>query len=113
MDYGDLSTVQRLKRSGKAKVYLGGDIRSGPLRPALDPLARARNMKAILGAGLDGGFFWDAANWWSHDWDVVRRYGDRNYLERILDGETPSPRFRNTISIQGMRNDRYNAWNAY
>ena len=109
----DLETVRRLKSLGAAKVYLGGCNSHGTFWPARDPMTRARRMRSILDAGLDGAYFWDCNQWFAQDWDDIRYYGDREHLEFILRGKRPAAMLRDTRSIDDLTVDRYNPWNAY
>jgi hypothetical protein len=70
-------------------------------------------MAGILDAGLDGGWFWDAENIFNLNWEAMRRFGDRQSLERIIRGEWPIATDRNTKAIHDLVVTRYNPWHAY
>lgn len=108
----DLNPVLKLKSYGTAKIYLGGCSGHGAFWPAENPKARARRMSAIHKAGLDGAYFWDACQWFSRDWEHIRRYGDPRYVRKLLTGKTPVPVLHDTLRIHDLTVDRYNPWNA-
>jgi hypothetical protein len=109
----DFEPVKRLKALGTAKIYLGGCAGHGTFWPPQEPATRLRRMRAILDAGLDGGYFWDANQWFGRDWDLVRHYGQRSFLDAALAGRIPPSVERDTLHIYDLNVDRYNPWNAY
>ena len=70
-------------------------------------------MAAILDAGLDGGWFWDAEHVIGCEWEAMRRFGDREALERILQSEWPGKSAHKTLAIHDLVVGRYNPWHAY
>ena len=110
----DFAPLQKLRALG-TKIYSGGSScdAHGEAWITDDLIARARHMAAILDAGLDGGYFWDAENVIGYDWEAMRRFGDRAMLDRIVRGEWPASTERDTLAINGLVVDRYSPWNAY
>jgi len=109
----DMEPVKRLKALGNAKVYLGGGS-TGNFWPHGDAKTRVRRMQAIHNAGLDGGFFWDARQWFGIDWEHFRQFGDPEYVEKLLNNTLPQPRIQDTKRIGDLVViDKYNPWNAY
>jgi len=43
----------------------------------------------------------------------MRRFGDREALERILQSEWPGKSVHNTLAIHDLVVGRYNPWHAY
>lgn len=112
VDQDDLGPVHALKVSGGGRVYLGGCAGHGTFWPAGDPGTRARRMEAIHASGLDGAYFWDTNQWFARDWEHIRHYGNRRYIERLLNGRIPVPKRRETLRIADLTVDRYSPWNA-
>lgn len=110
----DLAPVQALKAHG-VKVYSGGSNvgAHGLAWVNRDLKARARHMAAILDAGLDGGWFWDAEGVIGLEWEAMRRFGDRAQLDRIIRGEWPARSTHDTRAIHDLVVGRYNPWHAY
>ncbi|MAE61325.1 MAG: hypothetical protein CMJ49_08220 [Planctomycetaceae bacterium] len=110
----DLAPVQKLKALG-TKIYSGGSTcpAHGAAWDPDDLIVRAKHMAAILDAGLDGGYFWDAESVIGYEWETMRRFGDRALLDRIIKGEWPPSSERDTLAIGGFVVDRYSPWNAY
>ncbi len=110
----DLEPVRALKRWG-GRVYAGGSfVRAhGAAWPADDMSVRIRRMKAILAAGLDGAWFWDAEVGIGCEWEIHRRFGDWELLDRIAAGEWPSKTTHETRAIHDLVVGRYNPWHAY
>lgn len=113
----DLAPLQALKTAGNqsgVKVYGGGSNGVHGLAWVNgDMQTRARYMAAILDAGLDGGWFWDAEEVIGLEWEAMRRFGDRAMLDRIVQGDWPEPSTRQTRSIHDLVVGRYNPWNAF
>ena len=110
----DLEPVRALKAAG-ARVYSGGsNVRAhGGAWMDRDLASRARHMAAILDAGLDGGWFWDAEGVIGLEWEAMRRFGDRAILDRIVRGEWPAASEHDTRAIHDLVVGRYNPWHAY
>jgi hypothetical protein len=113
VDQDDLKPVKQLKAIGTAKIYLGGCSGHGTFWPAADPVLRARRMRSILEAGLDGGYFWDVNQWWSRDWEDIRQYGDRAHLDLLIASGPSAAQWRDTRRIGDLVVDRYSPWNAH
>lgn len=47
------------------------------------------------------------------EWETMRRFGDREMLDRFLRGEWPAPSTHETLSIHDLAVSRYNPWHAY
>lgn len=110
----ELAPLCRLRALG-TPLYAGGSaVRAhGCAWVPNDLPARARQMAAILDAGLDGGFFWDAEHMIGTDWEAMRRFGDRTILDRIARGEWPASTSRKTRRLSDLVVGRYNPWHAY
>jgi len=112
----DITPVQALKKLGEqsgVKVYGGGSNAVHGKAWVGDLQTRARRMANILDAGLDGGWFWDAESIFGMNWEAMRRFGDREALDRIIGGEWPNNPEYNTLSIHDLKVTRYNPWHAY
>ncbi|MFW6039010.1 MAG: hypothetical protein ACOC9P_00855 [bacterium] len=113
----DMAPLQSLKALGSAagvKIYGGGsNAVHGMAWVNGDLQARARYMAAILDAGLDGGWFWDAENVVGLEWEAMRRFGDRAALDRIAEGAWPPSRARETCAVHDLKVGRYNPHHAY
>jgi len=109
----DLKPVLKLKSYGTARIYLGGCAGHGTFWPPAEPATRARRMLAIHKAGLDGAYFWDTNQWFARDWENIRHYGDRRYVEKLASGKIQGPVGHDTLRIHDLNVDRYNPWNAY
>jgi len=112
----NLAPVQALKRLGErsgVKVFAGGSNAVHGKAWVGDLQTRARRMAAILDAGLDGGWFWDAEGIFNQNWEALRRFGDRATLDRIIAGEWPPNTEHDTLSIHNLVVGRYNPWHAY
>ena len=109
----DMGPLKQLKAMGKARIFLGGCSGHGTFWPAGDEGTRLRRMKGILDAGLDGAYFWDVNEWFANEWDSIRQYGTRGYVEAAIADARPAPVWRDTKWIEGLRNDRYSPWNAH
>ena len=48
-----------------------------------------------------------------HEWETMRRFGDRAVLDRVVRGEWPPPPAHETLSIHDLVVGRYNPWHAY
>lgn len=109
-----LEPVRKLRKHG-VPIYPGGsDVQAhGCAWAKNDWGERARFMRSILDAGLDGAFFWDAHNVAGTDWATIRQFGDREFLDRLASGQTPSPVRRKTLEIDGTRIGRYSTWVGY
>lgn len=112
----ELEPVRKLRAHG-VPIYAGGSgvkAHGGAWGEGHDLVTKARFMAAILDAGLDGGFFWDAEPVIDYDWEAMRRFGDRETLDRIIRGEWPLPTDRETRKLHGMlAGRRYSPWHAY
>ena len=76
-------------------------IPKGELGDGEDPLAGAY------------GWFWDAESIFGLDWEAMRRFGDREVLDRIIRGEWPARVEHDTRAIHDLVVGRYNPWHAY
>jgi hypothetical protein len=112
VDPDNLEPVRKLKAFGTAKIFVGGCSGHGTYFSRRDPYPGAERMRNVLDAGLDGGYFWDANQWFAQHWDVMRHYGDRAFLDDLLNGRIPAPVYRKTKRIHDVVNDRYSPWNA-
>jgi len=102
----DLEPLLQLQSHGTAHIYVCS-------ADDYDFAIQARSMRAIHDAGLDGGFFWDARrHWLGRHWEHIRRYGDIEYVEQLLQDRIPAPVERDTLRIHDLTIDRYNPWNA-
>ncbi len=112
----DLDPLRTIKALGAGvKVFSGGSSNSalGGAWSRNDLKARARHMAAVLDAGLDGGWIWDAESVIGHDWEAMLHFGDRKTLERIANRQWPTTSTRETRSIQDLVVGRYNPWHSY
>jgi hypothetical protein len=111
----ELEPLRALRRHGVPMYAGGSNVKAhGGAWVNGDLQARARYMAAILDAGLDGGFFWDADhNVIDLEWSAMRRFGDRAYLESVIRGDEPKPVSRQTLRLQDLIVGRYSPWNAY
>lgn len=113
----DLEPMRALKALGGkngVRIYGGGsNAVHGMAWVTGDLKARAQRMANILDAGLDGGWFWDAENIFNLHWQAHRRFGDRETLVRIIDGQWPPSTSRQTLAIHDLTVGRYNPWHAY
>ncbi|OGV64725.1 MAG: hypothetical protein A2498_13470 [Lentisphaerae bacterium RIFOXYC12_FULL_60_16] len=108
----DLAPVLALK-SGGTRVYGGGSsVRAHGGAWMCDFPEQARRMSAILDAGLDGGFVWDA-DVQGRNWPAWKQFGNRKVLERIMQGAWPKAQEHETRRIHDLVVGRYNPWHAY
>ncbi len=111
-----LEPLKRLKVSG-TKVYPGGsgvNAHGGAWKPH-DNMARARFMAQILDGGFDGAYFWDIDQIVESgtEWEMIRQFGARDMLNKIIEGKLPVIKHHDTKKIHDLTVDRYNPWNAY
>jgi hypothetical protein len=112
----DLAPLMELRNKYGIPIYPGGSNSKGHGCAWTNDggwSERARYMRSILEAGFEGAFIWDVHNIAGHDWDTLRQFGDRVYLDRLADGEAPPPISRKTLSIGGAIGGRYSTWIGY
>ena len=113
-DLAPLQSLHAIARRAGAKVYGGGSSAvHGMAWVNGDLKARARRMAGYLDAGLDGGWFWDAEHVIGHEWEAMRRFGDRAALDRIIRGEWPAKSAHETLALGDLVVGRYNPWHSY
>lgn len=110
----ELGPVTALKgRSPNTRIFCGGSKSPGHGAAwRCDSPEQARRMSAILDAGLDGGFVWDAEVE-GPDWNLWKRFGDREVLDRVMRGQVLEARAHATRRIHDLAVGRYNPWHAY
>ncbi|MCX7705265.1 MAG: hypothetical protein N2115_03265 [bacterium] len=112
----ELEPVKRLQQAG-TKVYPGGscvNAHGGAWKPN-DVKARAIFMGKILDWGFDGAYFWDIDQVveTGTEWEIIRYFGRREIVNRIIEGKLPYIKYHYTKKIFDLTVDRYNPWNAY
>ena len=108
----DINPLRTLKLS-KTKIYAGGsnvNAHGGAWNCSINE--RARRMKSILDAGIDGGFFWDC-NVFANDWHIMKKFGDKQLLDKLIKGQISTLPERKTLKIHDLVVGRYNPWHAY
>jgi len=101
---------QRLRDSGKTKVYPNGWCGS------YDYVETARFLKeTVFDQGFAGGFFWDTENYTAnpYNWHPIRQGGTPEFLQRTIDRTIEAPLIERHTRIQGVKLDRYTPQNSY
>ncbi|HPC30187.1 MAG TPA: hypothetical protein P5065_01935 [Candidatus Ratteibacteria bacterium] len=111
-----LEDLEGLKKLG-IKIYPGGsgvNAHGGAWKPN-DNLARTSFMAKILDTGFDGAYFWDIDQIVESgtEWEILRQFGHKEILNKILNGKMPEIKYHYTRKIYDLTVDRYNPWNAY
>jgi len=72
-------------------------------------------MAQILDGGFDGAYFWDIDQIVESgtEWEMIRQFGARDMLNKIIEGKLPVIKHHDTKKIHDLTVDRYNPWNAY
>lgn len=70
-------------------------------------------MRLILDARQDGASIWDIHNPAGTDWDTVRQFARRGFLEQLAKGDGAQPVCRKTLSIDGVASSCYSVQSGY
>lgn len=126
-----IATKRGAEPGGGILFYIRAEPCDGP-RPSARNLIATEDGSDIFGFGMeshrdirkwfypykDSDFFrilWDPRASFYHSpgqWDAIRHLGDRRYIEDVLAGRVQPPHKRTTLTIAGLRADRYNPWNC-